>query len=140
LKPHNGEGFSFTLNDEEGFELVGIGFRYRLSEFKIKDILAYGYNDTSMIVKCADSINIIHYIMSYQTGYKNKKGNPEISFKDISYEKFEQLKDNYRWVAIEDEKINEISRMKSLLMLGALLSFSIIIIILFKVVRSKAIV
>ena len=83
----------FYLNDEEDFELVGIGFSYRKNSFKIKNFLGYGYNDTSVIVKCTDSLNTIRYLTSYETGYKSKNGNPEISFKDLSNSDFEQVKE-----------------------------------------------
>jgi hypothetical protein len=122
LKPHGENGFSFTLNDADDFELVGIGFRYRFGSFKIKDFLAYGYNDTSVIVKCADSLNTMRYLVSYETGYKSKKGSPEISFKDLSNNDFEQVKDKYQWFEIDEEKAYEIRRMKFLFMAGALFS------------------
>lgn len=48
---------SFVLLDEDGFELTGSGFRHRQSSFKIKNFLGYGYNDTSVLLKCTDSLN-----------------------------------------------------------------------------------
>ena len=68
----------FYLKDEDDFELVGVGFKYYTNSFTIKDFLGYGYNDTSVIVKCTDSLNVIKYLISYETKYKSKKGNPEI--------------------------------------------------------------
>jgi hypothetical protein len=136
LKPHDGFDFSFTLNDEDGFELVGIGFRYRKSSFTIKNFLAYGYNDTSVIVKCTDSLNAVKYLISYETGYKSKKGNPEISFKDLSNGDFEQIKNNYKWIDIDEEKANTIRFMKFLFMLGAVLSLFFIVRKLFEIVRT----
>ena len=67
----------FYLLDEDGFELVGIGFRYETTNFKIKDFLAYGYNDTFVLLKCTDSLNNIKYLTSYKTGYKSKKEIPK---------------------------------------------------------------
>ena len=52
---------SFCLLDEDGFELVGIGFRYKQSSFRIKNFLGYAYNDTSVLLKCTDSLNNIKY-------------------------------------------------------------------------------
>jgi len=138
LKPHDGSRFSFTLKDEEDFELVGIGFSYRKNSFKIKNFLAYGYNDTSVVVKCTDSLNTIKYLTSYETGYKSKKGNPEISFKDLSTNDFEQVKDKYQWFEIDEEKADAIWRMKFLFMLGTLLSLLFLILKLFKLRNNKA--
>jgi len=40
LNPSVDRYYSFTLNDEEDFELIGTGFGYKNSSFIIKDILA----------------------------------------------------------------------------------------------------
>jgi len=138
LKPHDGSEFSFTLKDEDDFELVGIGFRYETTDFKIKDFLAYGYNDTSVVVKCTDSLNTIRYLTSYETGYKSKKGNPEISFKDLSNSDFEQVKDKYQWFDIDKEKVYAVDRNKFLSMLGVLLSLIFVVWRLFKLRSKKA--
>jgi hypothetical protein len=122
---------SFTLNDEDDFELVGIGFGYIKSSFIIKDFLAYGYNDTSIIVKCTDSLHNIKYLISYETSYKSDKGNPSISFKDIDNN---QIKGRYHWVEIDEEKVNTIRFMKFLFIVGALLSLFLIV---RKLLRSK---
>jgi len=138
LKPQTDRYYSFNLLDEDGFELVGKGFRYETTDFTIKDFLAYGYNDTSVIVKCTDSLNNIKYLTSYKTGYKSKKDNPEISFKDLSNNDFEQIKPNYQWVEIGEEKASNISRMEFLFMVGTLLSLFFTIRKLFKSRKTKA--
>jgi hypothetical protein len=130
LKPHDGTHYSFTIKDEDDFELVGIGFRYRKSSFKIKDFLAYGYNDTSVIVKCTDSLNKIQYLISYQTKYKSKKNNPEISFKDLNNSDYELLKGKYQWFAVNKEIYYVVERSKFLFMLGALISLLILLSVL----------
>ncbi len=137
LKPHDGSEFSFTLNDDDDFELVGIGFRYRKSSFKIKNFLAYGYNDTSVIVKCTDSLNTVKYLISYETGYKSKKGNPEISFKDLGNRDFEKVKEKYQWFEVDKEKGYAVDRNKFLFIIGALLSLIFIIRNLFKLRKRK---
>ena len=139
MKPHDGSEFSFTLKDEEDFELVGIGFRYETTNFKIKNFLAYGYNDTSVIAKVTDSLNNVKYLISYETGYKSKKGNPSISFKDLSNSGFEQAKDKYQWFEVDKEKVYAVDSNKFLSMLGALLSLIIIVWRLFKLRSKKAI-
>jgi hypothetical protein len=129
---------TFYLLNEDKFELVGIGFRYRGSSFKIKDFVAYGYNDTSVIIKYTDTLNTIKYLISYETGYKSKKGNPEISFKDLSNNDFKRVKDKYQWFEIDEEKADAIWRMKFLFMLGVLLSLLFLILKLFKLRNNKA--
>ena len=138
LKPHDGSNFSFTLKDEDDFELVGKGFRYETTNFKIKDFLTYGNNDTSVIVKCTDSLNTVKYLISYETKYKNKRGNQEISFKDLSINDFERVQANYQWVEIDEGNANTISSNKFLFMLGAWVSLLLIIRNLFKLRTNKA--
>jgi hypothetical protein len=140
LKPHDDSHFSFTLKDEDDFELVGIGFSYRKNSFKIKDFLAYGYNDKSVVVKCTDSLNNIKYLTSYETGYKSKKGNIEISFQDLSNHDIEQVKDKYQWFEVDKEQGYSIDRYKFLSMLGALFSLLLLIIFMFKLRNKKALI
>jgi hypothetical protein len=138
LKPHDGGQFSFTLNDEDDFELVGSRFRYQTTNFTIKDFLAYGYNDTSVVVKCTDSLNTIKFLTSYETGYKSKKGNPEISFKDLSNTDFEQVKSKYQWYEVSKEKYYAVDKNKFLSMLGVFLSLVFVVWRLFKLRSKKA--
>lgn len=128
---------SFVLLDNDDYELVGIGFRYSANSFKIKEFLAYGYNDTSVIVKATDSLNVEHYLVSYKTGYKSKKGNHDISFKDLSNNTFEQVKEKYKWIEIDDAAVENIKRMKSLFFIGALLSFYFLLRLIFKFRNQK---
>ncbi|MDQ7960193.1 hypothetical protein [Flavobacterium lindanitolerans] len=128
----DGSRFSFTLKDEDDFELVGTGFRYQTTNFEIKNLLAYGYNNTSVIVKCTDSLNTVRYLISFETGYTSKKGNPEISFKDLSINDFQKVKDKYNWFEIDKEKGYAIDRNKFLFVLGALLSLVFGLLGLFK--------
>lgn len=126
---------SFTLLDEDGFEITGVGFRYRQSNFKIKKILCYGYNDTSVLLKCTDSLNNIKYLVSYETGEKSDKGIPAISFKDIDYESYYQIENNYQWIEIDEEKAITIKFMKFLFVVGALLILLHILAKLFSIFR-----
>lgn len=122
LIPQSDRYGSFTLNDEEGFELIGIGFKYKKSSFVIKNFLAYGYIDTSIIVKCTDSLNNLKYLVSYEIRYKNNNGKPIISFKDLENNMYNQIKSNYRWIEINQEKTNTIQFMKFILIIGVTLS------------------
>lgn len=128
----------FYLLDEDSLELVGNGFRYRQSNFTVKDFLAYGYNDTSVIVKCTDSLNTTKYLISYETKYKSKKGNPTISFKDINDSYFEQVKNKYQWVEIDEEKANTIWFIKFIFLVGALLSLFFFIRKILRLKKSRA--
>lgn len=140
LKPVYNSQFpqSFYLFDDDDFELVGAGFKFRETEFKIKKFIAYGYNDTSVIVKCTDSLNTIKYLISYETGYKSKKGNPEISFKCLSNSDFDKVKDKYQWFDIDKEKVYAVGRNKFLSMLGFFLSFVFVVWRFFKLISNKA--
>ena len=104
----------------------------------LKSRIAYGYNDTSVLLKCTDSLNNIKYLTSYKTGYKSKIGNPEISFKDLNDSDFEQVKDKYQWVEIDKEKGYAIDRNKFLSMLGAVFSLFFVVWRLFKLRNIKA--
>lgn len=87
----------FDLIDDEGFEIMGSGFRYSEMDFTIKKFLAYGFNDTSIIIECTDSLNRIRFVRSYKTGFRTKKGNPEIGFREINTSSFFLDKQNYHW-------------------------------------------
>ena len=102
LTPNMDRYSSLTLLDDDGFEIVGTGFRHKKSSFKIKDFLGYGYNDTSVVLRCTDSLNNIRYLISYETGYKSNKGTPSVSFKDIEQGEVERVKDNYDWIVLDE--------------------------------------
>lgn len=128
----------FYLFDEDDLELVGNGFKFYSNSFTIKDFLGYGYNDTSVVVKCTDSLNTIKYLISYETKYKSKKGNPEISFKDLSNSDFEQVKGKYNWVVFNHEEAQKVTFKRFLSAIGALFSFLLLLISLFKLRKQKA--
>jgi len=94
-----------------------VGFR---GGDKIKNILSYGYNDTSVIVKCTDILNNVRYLISYETSYKNSRGNPIVSFKHIENIECNQIKGFYKWVEINEGEIDSIKSMKVTFVLGIL--------------------
>lgn len=128
----------FYLLDADGFELVGVGFRFENTDFTIKGFSAFGYNDTSIMVKCLDSLKSIKYLVSYKTGYKSKKGTEDLSFKSITVNDYEQSKDNYNWVELNEEKANETEKYKWVFMLGSILSFILLILKLVRLKKSRA--
>jgi hypothetical protein len=123
---------SFYINDGDDIELVGAGFRFAKSSFTIKNILGYGYNDTSVVVICTDSLDKKRYINSYKIGHNSTNDHPEISFKDLSDIGFEQVKTNYKWIEIDIDKIINIESHKFMSLLGILFSSLLLIWQLFK--------
>lgn len=117
----------FVLIDDDGFNLTGSGFRHRQSSFKIKSFLGYGYKNASVLLKCTDSLNNVKYLLSYETGYKSKNGNPAISFKDIEDSEYNQIKDTYQWIEIDEKRANSIRFMKFIFIIGVLLSLFFIV-------------
>lgn len=118
---------SLYLLDEDDFELAGAGFRYKQSSFRIKTFCGYAYNDTSVLLKCTDSLNNIKYLVSYKTDYSNDKGRSNISFKEIDNYECNIIKDNYQWIEYNEEKANSIRFIKSLCIVGISLLLLIII-------------
>jgi hypothetical protein len=138
LTPQIDRYYLVYLLDEDGFELTGSGFRHRQSSFKIKNFLGYGYNDSSVLLKCTDSLNNIKYLVSYETGYKTDKGNLAISFKDINDIEYSQIKDSYQWVEINKDRVGKVRLYRTLSFIGAILSLLLIIRSLFKLKSNKA--
>jgi hypothetical protein len=122
----------FCLLDEDDLELIGNGFKFYSSSFTIKNFIAYGFNDNSVVVKCKDSLNTIKYLISYETKYKSKKANPEISFKDLSNNDFEQVKEKYSWVVFNHEEAQRVTYKRFLSAIGAFFSLLLLIIFMFK--------
>lgn len=127
LKPKIDRYYTFTLNDEDDYELVGNGFKYQSTSSEIKEFLGYGYNETSILVKYADSLNNIRYLSSYETGYKSSKGNPEISFKEINEAEFKQRIENYNWFDLDKDKAGKIRFYRTLSFIGAVLSLLLLL-------------
>ena len=123
---------NFVLMDSDDFELVGSGFRYQKTNFKINKFLVYGYNDSSILIKCTDSLNNIKYLISYETGYKNDLGNPEISFEDITKEGLEKNKEDFNWVELNEKEARSNTLKSFFFLCSAILSFLILLWLLFK--------
>lgn len=117
----------FILLDEDDFELLGKGFKFYSNSFTINDFLAYGYNETSVLVKCTDSTNAMKYLISYETKYKNNKGNPEISFKDLSHSDFDKIKNSYKWFEVRKNISGKLKFIKLFLFIGILFSLFFLI-------------
>ena len=85
LRPLIDSHSSFVLKDSNDMEVIGIGFRYATMTYPIDNILAYGYNKSSIIVFC-DFCDCKKNLISYIDKYNS------LSFKEISYE---QVQNNY---------------------------------------------
>jgi hypothetical protein len=133
LSPNMDRYSSFTLLDEDGFEIVGIGFRHKKSSFCINDILSYGYNDTSVVIRCTDSLNTIRHLVSYETKYLSSKGTPSVSFREIEYHELGIIKGHYNWVNLDEETANRIYFKWLICLLGIVFSFFYIIRSLIKI-------
>lgn len=123
LTPNMDRYSSFTLLDEDGFEIVGNGFRHKKSSFRINHLLSYGYNDTSILLRYTDSLNKIRYLVSYETTYLSDKGTPSVSFRDIEHHELESIKGHYDWVILDEETANSINFKRFMCLLGIVFSF-----------------
>jgi hypothetical protein len=143
ITPYSDRYRSFTLLDNDKFNLVGSGFRYSKSSFTINNFLSYAYNDTSIIVKCTDSLSNVKYLSSYVTEYKNKAGSPVISFRDLDKVHFQEISNNYQWYNVDKETIDSKTSKKYIMLLLCVLSgilfFTSSVILLIKKKRSKKI-
>lgn len=79
------------------------------------------------MVKSTDSLSRVRYLVSYETGIKSKKGNPEISFKELSSSDFEQIKEKHYWVDLDIEKAGKFRLYRTLSFIGVLLSLFFIV-------------
>jgi hypothetical protein len=130
MKPHIASGFSFTLRDDDNFELVGIGFGYETTNFRIKDFLSYGYNDTSILAEVTDNMGDIRYLVSYETGYLSTNGKPKISFQELSDSGFRQVKNEYKWIRVDKLGSESVQRNKFISFLCAIVALGLIVVII----------
>jgi hypothetical protein len=128
---------SFTLNDNDDLELIGTGFGYKKSSFIIKNIISYGYNETSIIVKCTDSLNVNKYLISCVKKHNNKIDNQHITFKEIDYQEYNRVYNSYKWTELNIKKTSTIRFMKLICFIVGLLSLFIMILYFNKYLFSK---
>lgn len=112
-----------TLIDADDFEMLGAGFRMLESDFTIEDVLSYGYNDTSIIVKCTDSVQQVHYLVSYVTKYKYKNGNNEIEFRELDSLELKKNEKNYKWYNVGAADIEHAANVRTFCFLGIIAVF-----------------
>ena len=110
---------SFQLAEGDGFYIIGPGFKYREMDFNIYDILGYGYNDSSIVVKCTDSLKNLHYLMTCETEYMLESGIPSLSFQEIPEDVYLKKKKYYKWVVLDDSYVLTITRIKAFSFLGS---------------------
>ena len=95
---------SFVLKDSNDIEVLGIGFRYATMTSPIRDIMAYGHNEFSIIVLC-DCSDGKKFLISYIDKYNS------VSFREISYEHAQN--DSYHWVDIKNTDYYTVTKRKS---------------------------
>ena len=106
----------------DGYDVViGNGVRY-YDSFSIKDVLSYGYNDTSIVAKCTDSLNNVKYLISCATKYKNKDGSPIISFRDLDNVLLQKKHNNYQWYNVDVKECERVIDGKNRMLLLCILS------------------
>lgn len=126
----------FVLFDEEGFESVGKGFSYFGSTLLINEIIGYGYNDSSIVIKATDSLNHIKYLISYIYKVKNNF-NPIIGFKDLNENDFQANKYKYTWTELDEKIIEKIRLFTFISSIGFLTTLFLLIRRLYKTVKSR---
>lgn len=93
---------AFCLLDSTGIPLLypGLTFQNDSTNFGIKEIVEYGYDDTTLVSACVDSSNSIKYFRSRV--YCQQLG-PEIDFFEISIEQYDILRysHKYTWVNVK---------------------------------------
>jgi len=114
----------FVLTDDNNIALIGRGFRYKGTTFKIKSIEGYGYTNGSILVKCTDGLDSIKYLISYETTFKKSSG---ISFKELSEIDFRKIKESYKWTDLDQKKAQQLFRRKLSLFAGALVSLILLL-------------
>ena len=95
---------SFVLKDSNDIEVLGIGFRYVTMASPIRDIMAYGHNEFSIIVLC-DCCDSKKFLITYIDKYNS------VSFREISYEQAQNA--SYHWVDIKNTDYDSVTKIKS---------------------------
>lgn len=117
LDPHS----SFFLKNDDDYEVAGIGFRFETTDFVVKNIISYGYNDSTIVLVTTDSLNSVRVLAAYETGYTTHRGYPEISFKELlGYDEFDTAS-QLQWVNVDRDMWYHIYRVKFVLLLGMVL-------------------
>jgi hypothetical protein len=122
---------------KDGYSVaIGTGIRHSHSSFIIKDFLSYGYNDTSIVVKCKDSLNNIKYLISY-TKYDIDNCTPSVHFQDLSSARYQEINNNYEWYNVDNENIEKIMHRKYRILFVGILLTILFFISLVRFARSK---
>ena len=90
-----------------------------LEEYKIKRILAYGYNDSSIIVKYKDSLDVIRYSVSKECKYAEESN---VNFTNIDNQVENEIKNSYQWYHVDKDLITMLLALKITSVLGMILS------------------
>lgn len=127
----------FVILDDEGDKSVGKGCRFFGSKLLINEIIGYGYNDSSIVIKATDSLNHIKYLISYIYKVKNNF-NPIIGFKDLNENDFQANKYKYTWTELDEKIIEKIRLFTFISSIGFLTTLFLLIRRLYKTLKSKS--
>lgn len=146
------------FKDKDGEPVLGEGNHYYRSNIKgilgyndtilvkghhyyrshdIKKILGYGYNDKVLIVEYRDSLNLMHYISSYQELPVKENGRPILDFKKISEYNFHCIKLSCLWIDPNANKENPDSGIITLIKFFALMMGSVSLLFWFILLGQK---
>lgn len=126
----------FVLLDGEGDKSVGKGCRFFGSKLLINEIIGYGYNDSSIVIKATDSLNHIKYLVSY-IHRVNNNNIPIIAFKDMDESDFQANKYKYTWTELDENIIEKIRSFTFVSSIGFFTTLFLLIRRLYKAVKSR---
>jgi hypothetical protein len=122
----------FTLNDNTGFPIIGGGFSFNRSDLKIRNILAYYYDDSSLICKVSDTTGNDKYLSMYV--YK-KMNQSVFGFKEVDKSQIQGLSYKNRWFLLNKEYSDNVYLKKKIAVIGIAVS----ILLIYAVIRSRVI-
>ncbi len=122
LKLIDGTTPSLFLIDEEGYELFGKDFSYYSTPFTCLELLAYAYNESTIVIKYIDNINRDRYVESFESQYLNNNGNRVISFKGITESAFNDIVKDCRLIELDYAKYDLYKRYRLLSFIGFIMS------------------
>ncbi len=88
---------NFYLLDINNFPIIGEGYKFGNSDLEIIKIKSYGYNDSEILVRYCDSLNMIRFKELY---FINSK---EISFREHEVKDSISLKELYTWIDLDEK-------------------------------------
>ncbi len=130
LKPTTASNLSFTINDEEGFPVIGIGFKYRTVDFEVCDILSYGYNDTCVIVECSDCTGVKRYLTTAAVPIGDVLEEYPFIFREINSIEKQKSDQQYKWFMISSIHDYNFELYKKYVVFAFLLTMMLLVVVI----------